>query len=417
MIQWTDRHWRYFIRGITNKTLLFTEMTMADALVHNAEDLEPFLGHDGEEYPLALQLGGSDPRTLGEAAALATAYGRYDSLNLNSGCPSGKAKKVGFGAELMLDPPLVRQIVHEMVRRCGDSAVTVKCRLGVDPGRTAWDELLEYVHAVRDGGARHVVVHARTCMLHGLSPAQNRSVPPLRYDAVHDLVAAFPDMTFTLNGGVKTFEEARHHLGHRRHGEDEVPVTSAHPVHGVMIGREAYRNPWMFAGADAEFFRKGPQAEGMPRTRREVLERYLVYAEDCRAKGVFGSNVCSIVKPLHNACCGSPAERAYKHALDALLKRHAQRLDRAWAVQCGKGPRHHQRAAAAELGAELGDTLGAPTSFTDLVWAAIDGGGVDAAFLDEDLRVGRGVAVAAARGNEEEEMEESTCRNRGIWSF
>jgi tRNA-dihydrouridine synthase len=220
-------------------------------------------------------------------------------------------------------------------------------------------------------------------MLHGLSPAQNRSVPPLRYDAVHDLVAAFPDMTFTLNGGVKTFEEARHHLGRRRHGDVEVPVTSAHPVHGVMIGREAYRNPWMFAGADAEFFRKGPQAEDMPRTRREVLERYLVYAEDCRAKGVFGSNVCSIVKPLHNACCGSPAERDYKHALDALLKRHAQRLDRAWAVQCGKGPRHHQRAA------EQGDTLGAPTSFTDLVWAAIDGGGVDAAFLDEDLRCGR----------------------------
>ena len=381
MIQWTDRHWRYFMRGITQHTLLFTEMTMDSALIYNAEQLEPFLGHDSGEHPLALQLGGNDPRALGEAAELASTYGHYEQINLNSGCPSGKAKKAGFGAELMLDPLLVRQIVHEMVRRTTCGAITVKCRLGVVPGRSSWEELCDYVHAVRDGGARHIVVHARTCMLHGLSPAQNRSVPPLRHDVVHDLVGAFPDMTFTLNGGVKTFAEAKQHLG----WATEASEGSARPVHGVMVGREAYHNPWLFAAADADFFSsRTATTTAMPRTRREVLERYLVYAEECRDNGVFGSNLCSIVKPLHNACCGSPAERSYKQALDALLKKHAQRLDREWALRT-KGPRHCERAvAAAKWGP--GETLGAPASVTELVWAAMSDGGVESTFLDEDLR-------------------------------
>ena len=186
---------------------------MDKALVWNARDLSSFLGHNTVEYPLALQLGGNDPQLLGEAVSLAESYGNYQQINLNSGCPSCKAKKAGFGAELMLEPTLTRQIVHEMVRRSNHTEITVKCRLGVVPGRESWDELVEYIHAVRDGGVRHVIVHARTCLLKGLTPAQNRSIPPLRYNDVHDLVQLFPEMTFTINGGIRTLAEARVHLG------------------------------------------------------------------------------------------------------------------------------------------------------------------------------------------------------------
>ena len=255
MIQYSDRHWRYLMRLITRRTLLFTEMTMDKALVWNARDLSSFLGHNTVEYPLALQLGGNDPERLGEAVSLAEAYGNYQQINLNSGCPSCKAKKAGFGAELMLEPSLTRRIVHEMVRRSNHTEITVKCRLGVVPGRESWEELVEYIHAVRDGGVRHVIVHARTCLLKGLTPAQNRSIPPLRYNDVHELVNLFPEMTFTINGGIRSLDEARSHLGwcsstssssnsSSGSNEDSGCVgggngASSWPyaVHGVMMGR------------------------------------------------------------------------------------------------------------------------------------------------------------------------------------
>jgi tRNA-dihydrouridine synthase A len=161
------------MRQITHRTLLFTEMTMDATLLYNASNLEPFIGHDTVEYPLALQLGGSDPSTLGEAAYLCESYGSYSEINLNAGCPSNKAKKGGFGAELMLDPDLVQRIVMEMKRKVTHTEVTVKCRIGVT-GRDSWEELLEFVHAVRDCGVRHMTIHARHCVLAGLSPAQNR---------------------------------------------------------------------------------------------------------------------------------------------------------------------------------------------------------------------------------------------------
>ena len=212
MIQWSDRYWRYLMRQITSKTLLYTEMTMDAALNWNKHNLGQFLGHDNIEYPLALQLGGCEPKSMGEAAYLAKCYGKYESINVNAGCPSNRAKKAGFGAELMLEPELIKQIVHEMKRVVTDVDITVKCRLGVT-NRESWDELIEFIQAVSDGGVRHVIVHARTCVLSGLSPAQNRTIPPLRHDDVHKLVKTFPEMKFTINGGIKTFQEAKNHLG------------------------------------------------------------------------------------------------------------------------------------------------------------------------------------------------------------
>jgi tRNA-dihydrouridine synthase A len=201
------------MRQITHKTLLYTEMTMDTALTYNPTNLERFIGYNKDvEHPLAIQLGGCNPEKLGEAAYLCESFGSFNEINLNAGCPSNKAKKAGFGAELMLEPELVRQIVHEMKRRVTHTEVTVKCRIGVTD-RESYEDLLEFVEAVRAGGVNHMIIHARSCVLKGLSPAQNRTVPPLHPEIVHKLAKAYPEMSFVLNGGVESFETAKMHLG------------------------------------------------------------------------------------------------------------------------------------------------------------------------------------------------------------
>ena len=414
------------MRQITRKTLLYTEMTMDSALNWNKSNLEPFLGHDKIEYPLALQLGGCDPKSMGEAAYLAESYGAYDSINVNAGCPSNRAKKVGFGAELMLEPDLVRRIVHEMKRVVTHTDITVKCRLGVT-NRESWDELIEFIHAVSEGGVRHVIVHARCCVLSGLSPAQNRSIPPLRHDDVHRLVEAFPEMKFTINGGIKTFQEAKEHLNwsdaedrakppveksamlycanankrKKLDRADTVPYTDSfndagkgvgssfgnkgkwenNAVHGVMIGREAYRNPWLFSTADREFFSTNicsnfnreedddsiiSAPKGMLATRREILEEYIEYAVSCQDNKAYGSNLCNIMKPLHNFFCGCPenGQQLYKRKLDDLLKMHTKTAKKNIIV-----------------------TTSHPTTsaFESIVWKAVEGTIPDV-FLDCDFR-------------------------------
>ena len=414
------------MRQITRKTLLYTEMTMDSALNWNKSNLEPFLGHDKIEYPLALQLGGCDPKSMGEAAYLAESYGAYESININAGCPSNRAKKVGFGAELMLEPDLVRRIVHEMKRVVTHTDITVKCRLGVT-NRESWDELIEFIHAVSEGGVRHVIVHARCCVLSGLSPAQNRSIPPLRHDDVHRLVEAFPEMKFTINGGIKTFQEAKEHLNwsdaedrakppveksamlycanankrKKLDGADTVPYTDSfndagkgvgssfgnkgkwenNAVHGVMIGREAYRNPWLFSTADREFFSTNicsnfnreedddsiiSAPKGMLATRREILEEYIEYAVSCQDNKAYGSNLCNIMKPLHNFFCGCPenGQQLYKRKLDELLKMHTKTAKKNIIV-----------------------TTSHPTTsaFESIVWKAVEGTIPDV-FLDCDFR-------------------------------
>lgn len=349
------------MRQITRKTLLYTEMTMDSALNWNPLNLEQFLGHDGVEYPLALQLGGCDPIKMGAAAYLAESYGAYESINVNCGCPSNRAKKCGFGAELMLEPETVRKIVHEMKRTITHTEVTVKCRLGVT-NRESWEELKEFIHAVSEGGVKHVIVHARTCILSGLSPAQNRTIPPLRHDDVHKLVEEFPEMKFTINGGIRTFQEARDHLGwdntDKNSGSSLLYCVKANkrvkierandadvdshkmqmqkfPVHGVMIGREAYNNPFLFSTADAEFFSQESSSEydkrdimaaaipeSMKCSRRELLQDYIDYAVRCQENKSYGSNLCNIMKPLHNFFHGCPdnGNQIYKRKLDGLLK-------------------------------------------------------------------------------------------------
>jgi len=333
-------------------------MTMDKALIFNATNLDDFIGHSEVEHPLAVQLGGCDPQGVGESAYLCEAYGGFTEINLNCGCPSNRAKKVGFGAELMLDPTLARKIVSEMCRRVTHTKVTVKCRLGVchslerqrQDDRNEWHHLLEFVHACRDAGAREFIIHGRSCVLCGLSPAQNRSVPPLRPQMAHQLLTEFPELTFVYNGGVRDFSTAKRLLGR----EDECPASSrgpdnddsffykwfynvetlesaedfplkGSPFHGVMIGREAYNNPFLFKNADTSFFGASRDPAS---TRQMVLEAYLDYVQRISEDGdarIHGSNVCNLVKPLHNFLSHTKYSAAYKHELDSLVKRHVTR--------------------------------------------------------------------------------------------
>jgi tRNA-dihydrouridine synthase A len=317
MIQWTDRHWRYFMRLLTKQTLLYTEMLMDNAVIFNPEALELFLGHSNEEHPLALQLGGNDPASLSHAASLAERFGGFNEINLNCGCPSNKAKKAGFGAELMLDSDLVRQIVYEMKRKVANIEVTVKCRLGVT-GKEAFEDLIDFIHAVKAGGVDKMIIHARSCVLKGLSPAQNRSIPPLHPELVHRIVKMFPDMKFILNGGITTFEQAQAHL----QGFDDLPG-----VHGVMIGREAYNNPFLFSKADQTFFFNDTLDSPPTICMGRILEQYLDYATRQQALRARGSNTCSILKPLHNFFTHCHHNIDFKQALDIAIKQHSKAID------------------------------------------------------------------------------------------
>ena len=310
MIGWTDRNYRFMIRQITKETQLYTEMVMDHAILHNPERLEDFIGYDRTvEPPLAVQLGGSDPESLGRAVDLCESYGGFNEINLNSGCPSNKAKKAGFGAELMLEPELVRQITHTMTRHSSSSRVTVKCRLGTNKLK-GWDHLVDYVEACKAGGVRDLIVHARICILSGLTPAQNRTIPPLDYDMVHRLVERFPDMRITLNGGIKTFSEADYHLG--RCIDDTSEAKCDFPVCGVMIGREAYNNPFLLATADSYYF--GRPDQGL--SRREIIEKYFDYCDNAQSVEMIKSSTPILCKPLHNFFHGCPTNKAYKIKLD-----------------------------------------------------------------------------------------------------
>lgn len=398
---------------------------MDSALNYNTQNLEPFLGHDHSEYPLALQLGGCNPESMGKAAYLAESYGVYDSINVNAGCPSNRAKKCGFGAELMLEPELIKKIVYEMKRVVARTDITVKCRLGVT-NKESWDDLIAFIHAVRDGGVNHVIVHARTCVLSGLSPAQNRTIPPLRHDDVHKLVQEFPEMKFTINGGIKSFQEAKDHLGWNTEQIEESQIegssgsdlsllycanankrqktnmssaltSNRHPVHGVMIGREAYRNPWLFSTADTEFFHLKATSDtadtdnatpkSMKSTRREILQDYIDYAVRCQDNKVYGSNICNIMKPLHNFFCGCSdnGNQLYKRKLDDLLKAHTKN---------SKKPNSNIIA-----------TSQYSSPFESIVWAAVEGTIPDR-FLDCKFRV---EGILDPDGAEDQPLEAAPC--------
>lgn len=288
MLDWTDRHFRFFARLISRRTLLYTEMVTTGAILHG--DRPRHLDFSPEEQPLALQLGGSDPQALAECARLAEAWG-YAEVNLNVGCPSERVQSGMFGACLMAQPDLVARCVEAM-RGATALPVTVKHRLGIDD-LDSYDHLSSFVRTVSAAGAQTLIVHARKAWLSGLSPKENREIPPLRYEVVRQLKADFPHLTLVLNGGVKTLEAARAHLEW---------------ADGVMIGREAYHNPFVLALADQLVFGDPVPAP----SRREVVEALLPYVEEQRARGVYLSRITRHVLGLF---AGQPGARGWKRIL------------------------------------------------------------------------------------------------------
>ena len=314
MMELTDPHYRMLMRFFTKKTVLYTEMVVDDTVIHSP-GLNFLLGKNIQEEPSIMQIGGSDPENIAKASAIVEQYGGgYGEINLNCGCPSPRVSLHCFGAKLMMKPDLVREIVYTMQRRVS-VPVSVKCRIGADE-MDSYDELTNFIRTVSSGGVSKFIVHARKCLLNGLSPKQNRDIPPLRYEVVHRLTQDFPELKFVINGGINSLEQAQEHLDHdytyqipqsttneliykkllknglnpSRYGVFSMDTTSAEEVldntpvpvyetlpavHGVMIGRQAYANPVMFATADSEFF--GTSDPGL--TRREVLDRYCDYCE------------------------------------------------------------------------------------------------------------------------------------------
>lgn len=288
MMDWTDRHCRYFLRLISKRALLYTEMVTTGAILFGDKDRH--LAFDSAEHPVALQLGGADPSDLAECARIGESYG-YDEINLNVGCPSDRVQNGRFGACLMGEPDLVAACVAAMANAV-QIPVTVKCRIGIDD-RDSYEDLRGFVDRVADGGCRTFIVHARKAVLAGLSPKQNRDIPPLRYDYVYRLKAERPDLEIILNGGVPDLDAAAQHLEH---------------VDGVMFGRAAYQNPYMLAGVDNELFGDART----PPTRFEVLEGLTPYVRGRRAGGVPLQHMARHVLGLFQ---GQPGARAWRRYL------------------------------------------------------------------------------------------------------
>jgi tRNA-dihydrouridine synthase A len=288
MMDWTDRHCRVFHRLMTRRARLYTEMLTTGAILHG--DRRRLLGFDASEHPVALQLGGSDPRDLALAAKIGEDFG-YDEINLNVGCPSDRVKDGRFGACLMAEPALVARCVDAM-KRAVSIPVTVKCRIGIDDQdpEVALDELARGVVAA---GADALIVHARKAWLNGLSPKENRDVPPLDYDRVYRLKAALPEVPITINGGIKGVAEARAHLDH---------------VDGVMLGRAAYQEPWRLLSVDPDLFGEAAPHAAM----KDVFAAMMPYIEGELAQG---TRLHSITRHFVGAFYGVPGARAFRRRL------------------------------------------------------------------------------------------------------
>jgi tRNA-dihydrouridine synthase A len=297
MMEWTDRHCRFFHRGLTRRALLYTEMLTTGAVLHG--DRGRLLRFDPAEHPLALQLGGSDPRALAECARIGTDAG-FGEINLNAGCPSDRVQDGRFGACLMAEPALVGDCVAAM-KAAVSIPVTVKCRIGIDE-QDPEPALESFTQAVKRAGADALIVHARKAWLKGLSPKENREVPPLDYERVYRLKSAHPELTIVLNGGVGSVEDALTHLQH---------------VDGVMMGRAAYQEPWRLLAVDPLVFgeaarfasAKEAAAALAPYIAREIAQ---------------GTRLHSITRHLHGLFHAVPGARAYRrHLAGAASTPHA----------------------------------------------------------------------------------------------
>jgi tRNA-dihydrouridine synthase A len=288
MMEWTDRHCRFFHRLLTSRALLYTEMITAEAVIHG--DRRRLLAFNPDEHSLALQLGGSDPDRLAEAAAIGADFG-YDEINLNVGCPSDRVQHGRFGACLMAEPELVAACVARMQARVA-VPVTVKCRIGIDEQDSEVD-FERFITTVSAAGCNTFIVHARKAWLEGLSPKENREVPPLDYGRVFRLKQTHPHLEIVLNGGINSLEEAERHLAH---------------VDGAMLGRAAYHTPYILAEVDRRLF--GDRT--LPARRREVVERLLPYIQRHLAQGGRLNNVTRHILGLYH---GQPGARAFRRHL------------------------------------------------------------------------------------------------------
>jgi len=285
MMDWTDRHCRFFHRLLTRRALLYTEMMTAAAVRHGAR--EKLLGFDPAEHPVALQLGGSEPALLAEAARIGAGFG-YDEINLNVGCPSDRVQQGRFGACLMAEPGLVADCFAAMQAAVA-VPVTVKCRIGIDD-QDGEADLETFISTVASAGCRTFIVHARKAWLQGLSPKENREIPPLDYDRVARLKARHPHLEIVLNGGISTIEDAARHLA---------------IFDGVMLGRAAYQTPWLLAEVDSRIH---GELEDIG-TRAEALRRLLPYVERHLARGGRLHNVTKHILGLYH---GQPRGRAFR---------------------------------------------------------------------------------------------------------
>jgi len=287
MMDCTDRHYRYLARLISRRTLLYTEMLTTGAVIFG--DAEKLLGFHPAEHPLALQIGGSEPADMGRCARIAERWG-FDEININVGCPSGRVQAGAFGACLMKRPDLVADCVKAM-RDAAGLPVTVKHRIGVDEHDSV-DALKHFVGTVSGAGCDTFIVHARKAWLKGLSPKQNREVPPLHYPTVHGIKQSFPDLNVVINGGFDDLASAREQLQW---------------VDGVMLGRAAYANPYLLAGVDELFY----GAASLPARRSQVLDAYMRYCAAQLRQGVALSRLTRHIVGLYQGCRGARAWRRY----------------------------------------------------------------------------------------------------------
>lgn len=296
MLDWTDRHCRYFYRLMSKHTVLYTEMVTTGAILHGKGD---YLSYNDAEHPLVLQLGGSNVKDMTECAKIAEQYG-YDEININVGCPSDRVQNGRFGACLMAEPQLVAECVSEM-QAATNIPVTVKSRIGIDD-LDSYEFLHTFIEQVASAGCLHFIIHARKAWLTGLSPKQNRDIPPLDYSRVYQIKQDFPDLEISINGGIKTLEEANNHLQH---------------IDGVMIGREIYNSPYLLAEVDQQIY----NLEKDTITRQQVINLMADYVDEYIHSAVNSIGTQSNPRAWHvfrhmlGMCNGLAGARQYRRYL------------------------------------------------------------------------------------------------------
>jgi len=285
MLDWTDKHCRYLHRLISADTVLYSEMITTPAILQG--DTQKYIGYNQQEHPVVLQLGGSDATDLAKSCVIAQEYG-YDEVNLNVGCPSDRVQKGRFGACLMNEPQLVVECMKSM-QRAIDIPITIKCRIGVDDN-DSFDNLQSFIQQVVDSGVKTIIIHARKALLKGLSPKQNRSIPPLNYDYVYKIKSLFPEITIVINGGINTVEDAQQHL---------------QQVDGVMLGRAIWNNPWLLHDLQNKILASSSN------TRDKVLQHYVKYCQIQMQKDVKLHWLLPPILNLYHGIAGNKKWKSY----------------------------------------------------------------------------------------------------------